>query len=144
MAQLVEWRQQGDRLIVCLDANEDIYKKSIGKALTSPSGLAMTEVVGAFTGKRLGATHFRGSKPIDGIWATSDVTIASACVMPVGYGIGDHRLFVVDVLVNSLIGIDPIRVVRPQARRLNTRIPRTLQTYNNNLEQLVTRHRIVE
>ena len=67
MAQLVKWRQQGDRLIVCLDANEDIYKKSIGKTLTDTSGLAMKEVVGEFTGKRLGATHFRGSKPIDGL-----------------------------------------------------------------------------
>ena len=37
-------------------------------------------------------------------------------MMPFGYGIGDHRLFVVDVQVNSLVGTDPIRVVRPQAR----------------------------
>ena len=41
VAQLLEWRQQGDRLIVCLDANEDIYKKSIGKALTATSGLTL-------------------------------------------------------------------------------------------------------
>ena len=64
---LTEWREQGDRLIVCLDANEDIYKKLLGKALTARDGLAMKEVVGDFTGRRLGATHFRGSKPIDGI-----------------------------------------------------------------------------
>ena len=144
LAQLFEWREKGDRLIVCLDANEDVYWKSLGKALTSTEGLAMTEVVGAHTGKKLGATYFRGSKPIDAIWATSDVSIASACVMPVGFGIGDHRLFVVDVLINSLVGIDPIRVVRPQARRLNTKIPSAMSTYNDELEKLVERHRLLE
>jgi hypothetical protein len=29
MAQLRRWQQDGDKLIVCLDANEDIYRKSI-------------------------------------------------------------------------------------------------------------------
>ena len=72
------------------------------------------------------------------------MTVASACVMPVGYGIGDHRLFVVDVLVNSLVGTDPIRIVRPQARQLNMKIPQALETYNNTLTQLVAQHRILE
>ena len=104
----------------------------------------MSEVVGTFTGKKIGPTYFRGSKPIDGIWATTDVTVTPAYVMPVGYGIGDHCLFVVDVLINSLIGTDPVRIVRPQARRLNTKIPGTVAAYNQELESLVLRHRIVE
>ena len=65
--------------MVCLDANEDIYKKSIGKALIDPDGgLSMKEVVGEFTGEKVGAAYFRGEKPIDGIWATSDVTVVRA------------------------------------------------------------------
>ena len=27
VAQLTKWREEGDRLVVCLNANEDIYKK---------------------------------------------------------------------------------------------------------------------
>ena len=42
--------------MVCLDANKDIYSKSLGKALTDSEGLEMAEVVGEFTGKRVGAT----------------------------------------------------------------------------------------
>jgi hypothetical protein len=80
---------------------------------------SMKEVVGEFTGKRLGATEFRGSKPIDTIWATEDVEIAEACVMPVGYGIGDHRMFVVDIIAESLLGNKPTQIVQPQARRLH-------------------------
>ena len=33
LKQLTKWHQEGDRLIVCMDANKDIYKKSTGKSL---------------------------------------------------------------------------------------------------------------
>jgi hypothetical protein len=37
--QLCKWREDGNRFIVCLDTNEHIYNKSIGKALTDIDGL---------------------------------------------------------------------------------------------------------
>ncbi len=98
VAQLSKWHADGNRLIVCLDANEDIYRKSLGKALTGTDGLSMKEVVGEFTGCKVGSTYFQGSKPINGIWATTDVKISNACIMPVGYIIGDHRMFIVDIV----------------------------------------------
>ena len=72
----------------------------------------MKEVVGDFTGKNIGATFFRGITPIDGIWATSDVEVKGACVMPCGYGVGDHRVFIVDFQTNSLLRDTPPRVIR--------------------------------
>ena len=54
-----------------MDVNEYIYRKSIGKALTMLEDLQMIEAVGNYTGKKLGATFFRGTKPIDGVWVTS-------------------------------------------------------------------------
>jgi hypothetical protein len=142
--QLKTWRSDGDRLIVCLDANEHIYDKSIGKTLTDIEGLAMKEVVGDFTGKKLGATYFRGTNPIDGIWATSDVTVVGACVMPVGFGVGDHRLFVIDFLTSSLVGVHPPKIVRAQARRLNTRQVATAERYSEKFEDNIVRHRLIE
>ena len=127
-----------------MDANENIYTKRIGKMLTDGNGLDMTEVVGAFTGQRLGATFFRGSTPIDGIWATSDIEVVHACVMPCGYGIGDHRLFIVDFRTALLIGAEPPRVMRATSRRLNTAIPHTEAKYVKNLEANLAKHRIVE
>lgn len=73
--QLRQWRDDGNLFIVCMDANEDIYKKRIGKELTAADGLHMTEVVGNFTGKRIGAIYFQGLTPIDAIWATSDLIV---------------------------------------------------------------------
>jgi hypothetical protein len=51
----------------------------------------MKEVVGQFTGKKVGPMFFRGCKLIGDIRATSDVKISNACIMPVGYGIGNHE-----------------------------------------------------
>ena len=42
--QLKKWRADGNCLIVCLDANDHIYDKNIGKAQTEIGGLAMKEV----------------------------------------------------------------------------------------------------
>ena len=66
-AQLSQWRREGFELIVCLDANEHIYKGSLGRMLTDREGLSMIETVSESTGRPLGATFFRGKRPIDGV-----------------------------------------------------------------------------
>ena len=88
--QLIKWRVGGDRLLVCLDANERIYKKKLGKALMERESLGMIEVVGTFTGQEISATLFRGKPPIDGVWVTPDVVVTSTCVVSVSFGIVDH------------------------------------------------------
>ncbi|KAL3806180.1 hypothetical protein ACHAXA_008049 [Cyclostephanos tholiformis] len=102
LRRMKQWRTDGKRLILCLDANENIYRGELGRQLTEMDGLGMKEVVGDFTARQLGATYFRGSEPIDGIWATGNITVTNACMMPVGFGVGDHRLFVVDFATNVL------------------------------------------
>jgi hypothetical protein len=145
VSQLKKWREDGDRLIVCLDANEHIYKKSIGRTLTDiEGGLAMREVVGAFTNQQVGPTFFRGSKQIDGVWATLDISVCNAAIMPAGYGIGDHRLFVIDFAELDVIGISRQKVVQPTSRRLNTKIPRVAAEYARILEEKVLAHRLIE
>lgn len=83
----------------------------------------MSEVVGDFTGRQVGPTFFRGTKPIDGVWVTKDIQVANACVMPAGFGVGNHRMFVVDFRTQTLVGASPLKAVRVAARRLNTMIP---------------------
>jgi hypothetical protein len=104
----------------------------------------MKEVIKDFTGEELGPTYFRGSTPIDGIWITPDVQIANACVMPAGYGIGDHRLFIIDIVSASIVGAEPPQIQRPMARRLNTRLPNIAERYAAIYEENVKRHRLIE
>jgi len=142
--QLKAWRETGDRLIVCMDANEHIYRKSIKKLLMESHGLGMKEVVGEFTAQLIGATYFRGSNPIaiDAVWATPDVEVVGTCVMPAGFGVGDHRTFVVDFSVSSIegIGMAPSRIVQAPSCRLNTKIPRIADQYNKILEKRFVGH----
>ena len=60
---------------------------NIGKTLTKVDELGTREVVGAFTGRKLGAMCFREASPIDGVWTTPYIVISGASVVPAGYGV---------------------------------------------------------
>jgi hypothetical protein len=108
-------------------------------------GLGMKAVVGEYTTRRLGATYFRGSMLIDAVWATNEVAVVNACVMPVGYGVGDHCLFVVDFATTLLVSTGcSQKIVRPALRRLNTRITGCALRYNKALRRNILRHRLLE
>ena len=64
------------------------------------------------------------------------MVVVGACVMPAGYNIGDHRLFVIDILTSSLIGHNPPKIVRVATRRLNTTILSAVDNYVGRLEDL--------
>ena len=100
-------------------------KKSLEKYITSRDGLSMKKVACTFTGKKIGSTFFIVSKTIDAVWEAPDIVVVGVCGMPLGYGAGDHRLSVLDLLTSSLIGQSPPRIMRSGARRLNTKIPST-------------------
>jgi hypothetical protein len=119
-------------------------KKSLGKSLADIDGLAMKEVVGEFTQIPVGSTFFQGSKPIDGVWATSDLTVCNASIMPAGYGIGDHRLFAIDFASSDIIGNTAPKVVRSVSQQLNTKIPRAAAVYAKILEGKIIQHRLIK
>ncbi len=104
----------------------------------------MKEVVGEFTQIPEGSTFFQGSKPIDRVWVTSDVMVCNASIMPAGYGIGDHRLFVIDFASSNIIGNTPPKVARLASRRLNTKIPHVAVEYARILEGKIIQHQLIE
>jgi hypothetical protein len=105
----------------------------------------MKEVVGELTARKLGATYFQGSMLIDTIWATSEVTVANVCVMSVGYGIGDHHLFVVDFATTLLVSTGCVqKIIQPALHRVNTRIKRCTQRCNKALKRNILRHHLLE
>ena len=52
-------------------------------------------------------------------------------MMPAGYGVDYHCLFVLDFLTSSLIGKTPPRIICSDERRLNMKIPLTKDNYTN-------------
>ncbi len=64
--------------------------------------------------------------------------------MPAGYGIRDHRLFVIDFCAQDIIGSHPPCIVRATSCHLNTRIPRVAAEYVRILEEKVIKHQLIE
>ncbi len=78
------------------------------------------------------------------MWATPNVVVVGASVMPAGNGVGDHQLFVIDFLTPSLVGASPPRVVRAAARRLNSMLEKAADKYRKKYEDQVARHRVID
>ncbi len=127
--QLAKWQTAGDRIILFMDHNKHTYDSPLGWALANTSSLALKEAVLQHTGKRMGATIFRGSKPIDGLWVFRKINIANICVLSFGYGVSNHCMFVLDITLESLIGKRPTKIVHPASRRLNSKIPHCVDPY---------------
>jgi hypothetical protein len=142
--QIKEWRAEGDRIILFLDHNEHVTNGPLGRSLADKDGLDLQEAVLQHTGSSPGATYFRGTKPIDGLWVSNDLDISNACVMPFGYGIGDHRAYVLDIPLEELVGENPIKIVRPAGRRLNSKLPGCNKAYIKSLEDNIVAHRLLE
>jgi hypothetical protein len=64
--------------------------------------------------------------------------------MPVGYGIRDHQLFVIDFVSSNIIWNTAPKVVRAASRRLNTKIPRAAAEYARILEEKIIQHRLIK
>lgn len=45
IAQLRTWRSDGERLVICMDANQHIYTSQLGQQLVDPEGLDLVEPV---------------------------------------------------------------------------------------------------
>ena len=89
-----------------MDANKYIYTGQLGCALTDPDVLDMQEPVQANTGEAIGPTFFCGSKSINAVWVTKDLHVSNAAVVLVGYGIGNHRMFILEVTNHSFLGVN--------------------------------------
>jgi hypothetical protein len=96
-----------------MDHNKHMAEGALRKALGDSDGLDLREAIIHHTGKSPGATFFRGSKPIDGLWVSGNIDISNACVMPFGYAVGDHCAYVLDIPIESLVGINPVKIVQP-------------------------------
>ena len=73
------WRSQGDRIILMMDANDNVFKGKLSKRLAEQP-IEMKEAVHSETSGQGPSTHNRNTKnvPIDGIWHTPDLVLKGA------------------------------------------------------------------
>lgn len=75
--QLTAWREQGDRIILMIDANEHFLRGDFTRVLHNVVGLKEVSHR-ALTNSGEPHTFIDGSEPIDDIWATPDLKIGGS------------------------------------------------------------------
>jgi hypothetical protein len=103
----------GDKTILFMDCNKNVTKGVLGKALGDRDRLDLHEAIIHHTGKSPGATFFKGSKPIDGLWVSGNIDISNTCAMLFRYGVGDHCAYILDIPIESLVCVNPVKIVQP-------------------------------
>ena len=143
LSQLRKWRSNGDRVILMMDANEDVVDGVMCRQL-SGEDLKMREVVHSTTRERGPKTHFKGSIAIDGIWVSEEIGINQAAYMPFDAELGDHRPVVANLSKKSILGVEGPRIKPQAARRLNAKVKRMRQKYIDTLEEAFQKHRVLD
>ena len=133
-AALKAWRAQGDRIILLMDANENVHSGNLTRRL-SEEGLEMKEAVHDQTEGQGPNTHNRGSQPIDGVWFTPDLELKGASYLPFDGSLGDHRPVIADFSQRSVLGTNLPKIVPVKARRLNSKVKRIRDSYIQSLEE---------
>ena len=132
------WQQQGDQLIIMMDANEHVLTGSFTSKLKE---IGLLEISHRCWGDEEPNTFTGGSKPIDGVWASVELEIGGFKLLPFSESVGNHCTMIFDVSTRSLIGEFEHRVVRAACRCLNTKTA-SLSRYNAVLERLMTLHKM--
>ena len=126
--QLRVWRQQGDRLLVMIDANEHVLTGKMCRQLPA-EGLDLREATKDVLGELCPNTHLLGSMPIDGVWVTPDLTVTSIKWLGFKESPGDHRACIFDVTTLSAIGQNKKKIVMPACCRLTSKCPTSTDNY---------------
>jgi hypothetical protein len=144
--QLLTWRQVGERLIVCIEANENMLTGPFHDMFTSPDLQFREAVTSRHPDPHWSntATYHKGDKlgkwPIDGVYVSPNLPVDASTWLQFQPHLGDHRFAVIDINSDALMGDALLKIVRPQARRLSCSIPASISAYNKHLSTHLLRH----
>ena len=116
VTQLRKWRTKGNRMILMIDAHEDVIDGALCKQLHK-ADLSMNEVFFSETKRKGPKTYFRGSVAIDG-----NLEVMAAANLPFDPELGDHRPVVVNITKTSILEVSGPKIKPTAARRLNSKI----------------------
>jgi hypothetical protein len=114
--QLKTWLRQGDRIMLYMDANENVIDGPLCSALVD---LGFTPEAHRLHGY-IPNTHVSGSECIEEVWCSFGLEVTAIQILSFHKSIGDHRCFLVDFTTRSAVGLFAHLIVRPECRRLVT------------------------
>jgi hypothetical protein len=120
---IAHWRAAGEEVILATDANQDVYSGKLSSSLAQYP-INMECLFEPVLGEKVPNSHHRGSGKISTMFGSPGLLQGNAMCYPHWYGIGDHRVFVLEVSADSLFGGTYPAIATPRARQLNSKITR--------------------
>ncbi len=104
----------------------------------------MDEFMHKYWGQKEPYTHHSRKSPIDGGYKTVEVKIVNLSMLTFAESPGDHRSFILDVSIRSLLGVYRYKVFRPVSLRLVTLQELSVKSYNKIIRDQFKIHHIEE
>jgi hypothetical protein len=123
------------------DVNESVRRGKFGQFLRQ---MGLTEALSS-EHPNLPETKswFRGKHQIEGVWFSPELQAQNSMLLPFGFGVGDHRMIIIDVPTKQLIGTELPAIQRPKARRLQSFHPKVQNKYLAFMEKYEQNHHIL-
>jgi hypothetical protein len=96
----------------------------------------MQELCWQITDDYLPPTHARGAVPIDAVFCTAGIDGVAIALLPSQIGVGDHRVFMINITFSSMIGNVLSWVLPAYGRLLNCSSDKIKKGYIRVLNQL--------
>ena len=136
-----EWQEEGDRIILLMDANENVSNDHMTEIFDA---LGMKEVIldRHQESQDLQPTYHRGSEPIDGIFISNDIEVEAAGYLPFGESPSDHRGLWVKIKEESLFGYSMEKIPPITARRLTLDNPKVVTKWISIYKNFLMTHNL--
>ena len=90
-----KWITQGEHVLLAIDANQNVYSGKLAQRLRDPP-FNMTCMLEEATGEQVPNSHFSGSRQISTIFGSRGIVTGQGVCFPHWFGIGDHRVMVLE------------------------------------------------
>ena len=141
-ALIVEKQAAGHEVLVAGDFNDDL-NNSAGKIHIFMTELGLREILNERYGPGP-ATYIRGTKKIDGVYATYGLHIESGSYTTFDESPSDHRWIVLNIFEETLIGSSRNDLSPPLLRKTTSKIPSVKQHFQDLLDAQVKKYRLKE
>ena len=120
-SMISRWRTNREEVILCIDANQDVYNGRLATRLASHD-IQLTCLLEPALGCPVPNSHFRGTGKISTIFGSPGLVEGHAMCYPHWYRVGDHRVFLLEISAASLFGGEYPKIARPTSRLLTCKI----------------------
>ncbi len=103
VSQLIIWKSDNNDIVLMGDFNKNIYNGRLARRL-SQEDLNLMELCRQHTGVLILPTFQNSSASINGIFVTPGINCVNAFIPPHLAGVGDQRCFIMDLILESMIG----------------------------------------